>query len=194
MKRSSTFEGRVRLLWCREDDADDLPKNWQDLASPPERERASNMKSSARAYTFLRTRALLRQELAVVTGLKAPEISIKQTPEGRPFLALADTSLDFSLSHSEGHIFIGILEGGRLGIDLQYMDTETPVEKLAKRFFTPEEYRAVESAADTRTQFFKIWSLKEARFKLGDVKGAKVEEEIGISGDGFAYAVCCIAA
>jgi 4'-phosphopantetheinyl transferase len=193
MIRSWSFKGNVELFLYNEKDEDDLPGDWPSLASPAERERAAKMGSPARAYTFLRTRTLLRQKLGKRLSLNPANIAIDITMTGKPFLADPFDGIVFSLSHSHDLILIGIATGkAALGVDLEYIDPATDIETIARRSFTGEDRQALAlTVPDQRRQLaFQIWCLKEARFKSGRTTLNGMHEQSGLLDNNFAYALC----
>lgn len=167
MTSSWTFEALTLHLHDEHPDAGDGKFEWQSILSPAERERATGM-IDARARTFLSARAYLRQHIAAMTGSDAATLEIELDPHGKPYLVWPDAAVSFSLSHSEGKILIGLVRGKRpVGVDLQYMDPDTDIERIAARFFTPDERAELAAAPNTRIKGFEIWCRKEALFKLG---------------------------
>lgn len=70
----------------------------------------------------------------------------------------------FNISHS-GDYVICVLSRGEVGADIQ-LHRAGEAMKLAERFFSPEEIRALKQAEDERSLFFRLWARKEACGKL----------------------------
>lgn len=167
MTSSWTFEALTLHLHDEHPDAGDGKFEWQSVLSPAERERAAGM-IAGRARTFLSARAYLRQHIAAMTGSDPNTLEIELDAYGKPYLVWPDAAVSFSLSHSNGKILIGLARGKQpVGVDLQYMEPDTDIERIAARFFTPDERAELAAAADKRTKGFEIWCRKEALFKLG---------------------------
>ena len=87
-------------------------------------------------------------------------------PQGRAFGCPG--GMDFSLSHARGAALAGVLDGGRIGVDLEDAGRRADMEAMAERFFAPEERAAIRRAdrpEELRLRFFKCWTLKEAYLK-----------------------------
>ena len=88
-------------------------------------------------------------------------LTLARADSGKPYFISSD--LQFNISHSGGYVAVALSDEGDVGIDVETADiTPEKAQKLAKRFFTEAEQRAV--SADT-TAFLKLWSKKEATAK-----------------------------
>jgi 4'-phosphopantetheinyl transferase len=83
---------------------------------------------------------------------------------GKPALAAASRPLEFNLSHSGRWLVLAVSAGIPVGVDVQIMDPERRVDRLARRYFHPEEVADLDtlSAEDYHRRFYQLWSLKEA--------------------------------
>ncbi len=74
--------------------------------------------------------------------------------------------LYFSLSHSGKYVICAVSEQ-KIGADIQKYE-KVEERKLAKRFFTGEEYQLLEQSNEEQRQalFFTLWTQKEAYGKL----------------------------
>ncbi|MEE1155169.1 MAG: 4'-phosphopantetheinyl transferase superfamily protein [Acutalibacteraceae bacterium] len=75
-------------------------------------------------------------------------------------------NLHFNLSHS-GNIAICVFSDKEVGCDIEQIDK--PLEDVAKRFFTENEYRYIfKNTLDSEKaeRFYRIWTLKESYLKL----------------------------
>jgi len=88
---------------------------------------------------------------------------------GKPRIANAPIALDFNLSHSRDWLVCAVTAGSAIGVDIEYCDPAREFSKLARRFYQPQEYEALEAmpAADRCARFYDLWTLKEARVKAG---------------------------
>lgn len=75
--------------------------------------------------------------------------------------------LHFNLSHSKGLVSIGISRSCELGIDVEFINRETPSKELAAQCFSEEELATFLALDDTSRikYFFTLWTLKEAYIK-----------------------------
>lgn len=102
--------------------------------------------------------------------LKVPETAVLLDvgPHGKPFLAapLHEPSIYFNLSHSGDYMVI-IFSIVEVGIDIEYTNRNTKIEKMARRFFHPVEYKTLLNldACNKKKHFFVFWTIKEAFLK-----------------------------
>lgn len=132
--------GELRLWWCPESDD-----------TQPRRQRID---------------ALLRCVLAPTVLLTVDVLRFGRESKGRPFLDHAGAP-DFNLSDTHGGSLIAITGTGRVGVDLERLDREPPVLRLAQRWFSPGEAAAlaVMPEDDARRAFLQLWTAKEASCK-----------------------------
>ena len=83
---------------------------------------------------------------------------------GKP--ALASGELEFSVSHSGDLVAIAVAEGRAVGIDVERV-RDVEEERVADRLFAPAEAEALRSlpAAERTSEFFRLWTRKEAYVK-----------------------------
>ena len=137
-----------------------------DLLDPGERARAARFTVEHPRQVFITARAALRRALGTRLGLHPAAFVFSLGPHGKPRLD-PPSLLRFNLSHSGNTIVIALTEGIELGVDVEELDRDTPTERLARRFFTGAEAKAVEQApeADRNRVFFHCWTAKEAVLK-----------------------------
>jgi len=73
----------------------------------------------------------------------------------------------FNLSHSEGLVVFAVARAREVGIDVEYIRRDFPVDGVADRIFSATEREALASLGTERKlhAFFTSWTLKEAYFK-----------------------------
>ena len=125
-------------------------RKYLSLASP--RDRALSLAASLALDAVLET-----------VGLRERDGVVTYTELGAPTL----TGHYVSLSHS------GVLAGAVLADEPCGLDIEQPrgmprerLLSLASRFFSPPDAAAVESADNTESEFYRIWTRREAFMKL----------------------------
>lgn len=92
----------------------------------------------------------------------AVDLTIEKGEQGKPFLP-AHPELHFNLSHS-GDFAVCAVSDQKVGID-----TEEPQdyrENVARRFYTADEKRSIESSTDPDYRYVNIWVKKESYLKL----------------------------
>lgn len=111
---------------------------------------------------------ILRLELGRRLGCPPAAVRIERGAEGKPQLAPGQPKLHFSLSHSHGRALIALSADREVGVDLEPLDPDRPIERLAARRFTAREHAFIRDAADhnQRTErFYRLWAAKEACVK-----------------------------
>ena len=94
------------------------------------------------------------------TGQELPDIRI--TDRGKPFFA--DSSLHFSISHTQRHAFC-VLSEHNVGLDAEEQDRNINL-KLADKILSSGEKVQFDAALDKRKALLTFWILKEAAAKL----------------------------
>ncbi len=97
-------------------------------------------------------------------GVDIPSIkNIQRGPDGKPYLP--DLSgIHFNLSHS-GDLAVCAIGEKNVGIDVESKRSSSSL-KIAKRFFTQEEYDHISQSVNPDDEFVKIWTLKESYIKM----------------------------
>lgn len=131
----------LRLVWCPEVSEDGLPRR-------------------------VRVDRLLRSVLAPLVGREPHSLSFGREAKGRPFLR-HDDAPDFNLSDTAGGTLIAACRRGRVGVDLESVERRPPVSRLAARWFSAVEARALAAMDEeaARTAFLRLWTAKEASCK-----------------------------
>ncbi len=161
---------------------------WIDLGGGPadraancltkeERERAQRLVVPAKRRQFELTRAALRRILGRVLELDPSEVLLIEGEHGK--LAVRH-GIFFNVTHSAELALIAVqssgfafeatplrLETGGLGIDVEQVDPERPLTRMAQRFFHADEAHAfLKLDTQVRTvDFYRRWALKEAYVK-----------------------------
>ena len=96
------------------------------------------------------------------------EFSFAENEFGKPFIANIDSDIHFSLSHS-GNILVCAVARFNIGVDCQIVNIKDAArcKKIAERFYSPQEKLFLDGLpdADYISNFFKIWTKKEAYIK-----------------------------
>ncbi|MBV8802172.1 MAG: 4'-phosphopantetheinyl transferase superfamily protein [Gammaproteobacteria bacterium] len=134
------------------------------LLSPDELERIARLRFEKHRERFIITRAVLRQILSCYIKTSAEKILFSYTPQGKPYLTL--NSIYFNTSHSHDIAVYGFSGNNEIGIDVEKIEPTFNI-KVAKRFFSKEEYQYLLNAPDREKNkiFYTLWSRKEALVK-----------------------------
>jgi 4'-phosphopantetheinyl transferase len=107
-----------------------------------------------------------RDLLAAYLDRSVEAIHIERGEHGKPHLA--DTSLEFNLSHTTDALLLAVSRNNVLGVDLESVGRRTrPALELARRFFTNDEATALATFPEDLRQlaFLRLWCAKEAALK-----------------------------
>lgn len=137
--------------------------------SDAEQSRWKRFLHPAPASRYALCRAALRSILCHWLDCGNDELVIAQDDLGKPFALLGDKSVrvSFSVSHSGGHGLIALARQGRVGVDVEELNTPRGLELLIDSVLSPGERACVSSGNRTeRTRdFLRLWTMKEALIK-----------------------------
>ena len=125
-------------------------------------------------------RAGLRMVLAQYLDEDPAALKIKD--EGKPRLEPA-SPLRFNLSHSGDIAVIAVATEREVGVDVERIEPDRDVQRLAKRMFLAGEQQAVEEADDRALTYHRYWVAKEA-FAKATGKGLGSMRSFEVSLDG----------
>ena len=134
-------------------------------ASARASERADGLPSSAHRRRFVAARATLRQLLGRYLGQEPGAVVFACGAHGKPFLPPG--GLHFNVSHTQGLALYAIASAREVGVDVEWMRLQVAHERIAARFFAPEEREMLAQvpAEERRVAFYHIWTRKEAYLK-----------------------------
>ena len=102
----------------------------------------------------------------VTVRLRRPWRGFEATPRGvKP--RLADSPLDVSIAHAGDRLVVGVVEHGRIGVDIELVAPVFDQPALARRLCTPAERRRADELppADRRAWLTQLWAVKESYAK-----------------------------
>jgi 4'-phosphopantetheinyl transferase len=156
----------VQIWLASLDDVDSAPG--RDSLSPEELARAERMASPDLRRRFLARRWMARALLARAAGEDPGKLVLERRCErcgelhpASPLDPGASPRLWWSASSSAGLAAVAI-SADRVGLDLERHGERARWERIARRFYSEEEQRAV---AGSPTRFLELWTLKEAFLK-----------------------------
>lgn len=164
------FDGSSIHLWLAcVNDAEQGQRAFLDCLGEDERVRARGLRHELARREFVLGRGLLRSLLAGAIHCLPSEIDFRYTAAGKPVLAAAAQCgiIQFSVSHSGGHVAIALARRRRVGVDIELMDARMNWMELAHRIFSNREIASIQGlpAAQRREAFFQRWTCKEALLK-----------------------------
>jgi 4'-phosphopantetheinyl transferase len=136
--------------------------------SAEEQQRAIRFRISEARQRFILARVMLRHQLGNASGVVPESLSFATGKHGKPYLDTPglDHPPHFNLTHSGGLVALAIADD-EVGIDIENVRAIAMAQRLAHRFFSPEERKHVfELEGEARDRaFLRIWTQKEAYLK-----------------------------
>lgn len=139
------------------------------LLDAAERARVERFRFARDRDLYLQSHALVRQVLAMHTGVAPGAFRYAIGPHGRPELArpVLSPPLRFNLSHTPGLAVCAVALGRDVGVDVERRTREVDMDLLAGRTLSPDELSGLRTLSPDarRHRFFEHWTLKEAYIK-----------------------------
>lgn len=131
--------------------------------------RAARQPFEARRRDLLVSGAALRSILGSYLEADPRTVRFSIAEGGKPRID-ADWNtmpLSFNLSHSRGRALVAVTLEREVGVDLERLRRDLPIDRLASRFFSPREIAALRSTPEELrpAAFFACWTRKEAFVK-----------------------------
>jgi phosphopantetheinyl transferase len=152
----------IHLMWFENFDT----KLYLDHLSEIEKERYFEIKHENRKQEFVATR-ILRHE---IFGHQHIHYRI----HGAPFI---ENEGFISISHSKNCVGIAINSNHEIGLDLEYKRVN--IKKIQHKFISEKEGEIFD--CNSTSEVTKIWSSKEALYKLAGRKGIDFKTELQLS-------------
>lgn len=167
-------------LWAAPLDRD--PAEVESLAgvlSAPELRRLEALRSGAARRRFIVRRAALRALVGETLGMAPEAVQFVVGDDGKPGVPERGgrTPCHFNTSSAREVAVFAISRLDPVGIDVEWTEGTTPLDRVAERFFSTSEREALAAAPPERrrAQFFRTWVRKEAFLKgLGDGISARI--------------------
>ncbi|WP_158592283.1 4'-phosphopantetheinyl transferase family protein [Noviherbaspirillum sedimenti] len=168
--------------------------------SKAEAARYARFKRPQRQQQYLLGRMLLRHAVACATAVAPQDIGTIEQPDSAPLLVLPENEPHpaFSLSHSRHWIACVVGSSPSLGVDIEVIDARRNVLALSEAAFDTSEHDFIRKHGESERvlAFYRIWTMKEALFKLWSSAGRQdkppavinAEGELQLQGDGWTCA------
>ena len=145
-----------------------------------EKNRYNRYQSQSQREHFLFGRVLLKSILSQYAGCAPADLKFEIDSRGKPLLSSNNPlCLSFNLSHSGNRAVVAVSKNHDLGVDLEHMKMERAISKIAQRYFSLSEVKALEnlSKATKIQRFYELWTLKESVVKAcGDGLSRRLSE------------------
>lgn len=127
-----------------------------------EQARASVYRQPDKVLAYTLVHAFLRLALAKYTGLTPEQLKIIQGKFTKP--SLCGSTVDFSLSYTDGTVAIGFVNEANIGVDVETLQAHTDLTAIARAHFREDECRRFD-ADQSPLGFYRLWTRKEAYLK-----------------------------
>lgn len=122
-----------------------------------------------RQRQFLAGRMLLRQALAVESGVDVAAIRFTERPGAPPLAELPGGALFFSISHADDWVACAVSSATPLGLDIEPHGRQRDFAALAEHSFNAVAAQRIASLPepDRAEAFYREWCRLESEYKLG---------------------------
>ena len=122
--------------------------------------------SPVRKVARLDVRSVLRIVLASWSGLPAAQLPLVETACGPVWrTGLPGMTLAISLTYGAGEAWMGLVRGGRIGVDVIRIESFAEAAAVARDYLVPAAVTAIAQARDPARAFAAAWTQQEARLK-----------------------------
>ncbi len=146
---------------------------FESILAEDEIDRANRFHFHKDRQRFVAGRGLLRMILSSYVGVAPGDILFTYGSRGKPGLQpqVGRPAIQFNLAHSHGTAIYAMTQDRAVGVDIESIQADFPVEDVAKNVFSLAELAALQALPKILRMeaFFKCWTRKEAFVKaLGD--------------------------
>ena len=159
------------------------------LLGPSEAARFGRFVRAERRRQFVVGRMLLRHAVAQLPGMLGQAMTVLERAGQAPLLELpGHAAPGFSLSHSGDWVACAVSASTALGLDIERIDATRDIDALAAQAFDADQlaWLAARPESTRLRDFYQLWSLQEARFKLN----APAAYETALEHPAFAAVLC----
>ena len=145
----------------------ELPRLRQ-LLSQSETDRSTLLKDDLAQKRSIAGRGVVREILGGYLGVAPGKVHIVTGEHGKPYLAECTESIRFNLSHSEDMLILAVSACRNVGVDIEAIKTDTPLNNMARLAFSPREQEELFTLPNSHlhsTAFYRCWVRKEACLK-----------------------------
>jgi 4'-phosphopantetheinyl transferase len=169
LDRLALADGEVHVWRASLDCSESVLHRFEAALAADEKARAQRFVFQPDRNSYIAARGVLRELLGKYLHRGPSEIEFDYGAQGKPALrsGWSQSGLQFNVSHSHGMALFAFAVARPVGVDVEMVRADFAGEKIAERFFSPQEVRELRSlpAAVQDEGFFLCWTRKEAYIK-----------------------------
>jgi len=141
------------------------------IITDEEQEKIKKKRTETAQRDALLTRVLARTVLSRYAAIPPKQWTFDKGWNGKPFISKTcpknTHDIEFNLSHAKKLIACAVTKSSPLGIDVEYTKRKSDTYKLAPRYFSTSEIKALEAQPYNKQpeEFYNYWTLKESYIK-----------------------------
>jgi 4'-phosphopantetheinyl transferase len=169
LDRLALTDGEVHVWRASLDCSESVLHRFKAALAADEKARAQRFVFQPDRNSYMAARGVLRELLGRYLNRGPSEIEFDYGAQGKPALrsGWSQSGVQFNVSHSHGMALFAFAVARQVGVDVELLRPDFAGEKIAERFFSPQEVRELRSlpAAVQDEGFFLCWTRKEAYIK-----------------------------
>ena len=161
-------------VWCFEGTglSSDLAQSLSETLSSDERLAIARFRDARLREYRTAGRAMLRQVLSSYLRVPMATVVLGVGRHGKPLVVTPQAHcLQFNVSHSDAITLIAVANGQEVGIDVERVRGDLPIDTIAPASFSSAEWNTFRQAPEAEhvATFFPCWTRKEAVLKAEGV-------------------------
>ncbi len=153
----------LEIYYCLQNNTISFPNPLLKYLSQEEIDRAAKFVSPKDQMLYLISHAFLKNKLSAKTGINPKDLVFTLNQYGKP--SLSNNNVFFNLSHSKDSWCMAFSENYEIGIDIEEIKENKDFHDILPLFFTIHEQNKILDAKNSVTEFYKLWTRKEAVLK-----------------------------
>jgi len=146
---------------------DEVVSDLSKVLTEAERNQANQYYYISDKTRFICVRSLLKKILGMYLSCSPKDVTIIINAYGKPYLLKKPSDIEFSVTHSQDLVLYSLVNGKRIGIDVEYNNPHIDFSQMCIAFLSHREQELYRNTPEkSQAEFFlKNWTLKEAYVK-----------------------------